>query len=176
LEDFSFSNVHELELIENTRDILSKKLTSEISNEERYIIFQRIKFITKYLKIILAKAVSSELRKRIKRAIERYDKLIKKIMENKWFAYTLDSKIKLTRKNNDEPMLYIKGESKKQWIILLLLTCAIKNIIALPRHISKGSYLLIKNINQWLSRGCRKYKLKKRFNYINNLMSKTFVK
>jgi hypothetical protein len=103
LEDIKFSDSRELDLIEETRLNLSKKLTGEISNEERFAIFQKIKFITKYLKIMLSKASSPELRKRIKKEINCYDNLIKKIMANKWFAYTLDSQTKLTRKDNNDP-------------------------------------------------------------------------
>ncbi len=176
LEDFKFSNSSELDLIRETRLNLSKRLTDGISNEERYGIFQRIKFITKYLKIMLSKAPPPELRKRIKNEINSYENLIKKIMEDKWFAYTLGSQVKFTRKKSDEPMLYVKGDSKKEWLIFLFLTCIIRNLIALPGQIAKGACFLIRAVNALLSRGFRKYRLKRRFNYIDNLMSKTLVR
>ncbi|MGA1842799.1 MAG: vWA domain-containing protein [bacterium] len=172
LEDIKFFDSGELDLMEETRLNLSKKLTDEISNEERYTIFQKIKFITKYLKIMLSKAPSPELRKRIKKEISGYDNLIKKIMENKWFAYTLDSQIKLTRKENNEPMLYMSGDSKKQCLIFFLLKSIMRNLMALPGQMAKGTRFLIRAANAMLCSGLRKYRLRRRFSYINNLMSK----
>jgi hypothetical protein len=125
---------------------------------------------------MLSKEPSPELRKRIKKEISSFEILAQRIMENKWFAYALDNKFKLTRKKNDEPMLYVSGDSKKQWIIILFLSYLLRNLLALPRHIVKGAYFITNIINTLLLKGYRRHKLKKKFDYINSMMAKTLIR
>jgi len=175
LEKFNFSNASELNLLRETRLHLTKTLECGISNREKYEMFQRIKFIIQYLKIMLSKESSPDLKKGIKREINGYGALVKKMMENKWFAYTLESQDKLTQKKTDEPMLYVSGDAKKQWVILFLLNWIIKHLNTLPGTAIKRSCEMSTYMNHFISKAYRKYHLKKRLDHINDIMSKIFV-
>jgi len=175
-EDFTFTNAYELDLIRKTKLELARKLETGISNREKFAIFQRLKFIIKYLKMMLSKEPAPDLKMRIKEEIQGYESLIKRIMKNKWFAYTLESQAKRARKRKDEPMLYAEGESKKEWIFLVLLEMIAKHLIFLPKCLLQGVIIANDHISNWTCGVYRKYRLQKRLNHINHRISKTLTR
>ncbi len=168
IEKFHFSNMYELEQIQTFRQELASKLESQISNSERYEIFQKIKFFMKYLHmLILKEPTTKELQKRIKKELSGFQILLEKVMKDEWFVSTLDNSLDtsqgLSLKNNGKGMAFQLKKSKRPVIMTIF--------IALPEYIIKKFLSIINSVRQMSLAIYRDWKLKKRFRYIKRKIS-----
>jgi hypothetical protein len=170
-EKFEFSNTYELDLIRDLRMSLAKKLDDGLSKQEKYEIFQRIKFLIKYLQVILHKEPSKKLKKEIKKEINCFQMLLKGFKEDEWFITTLDisisTSLKKQKKENKKGGKYTFRETNKPFVVVFFLAL-INWILAIPISLEKVFRLIISNAGICISNMYRKQRLKRRFNHINS--------
>jgi len=91
-ERFRFSSESELALIRDVRQDLEKRLRQNPSARVKYEIFQKVRYMTKYLRIMLASAASRKIKRLVMEELDRFHTLEERLMEDEWFACELENK------------------------------------------------------------------------------------
>jgi len=175
-EKFNFSNMYELEQIKKVRENLVLKLEGTLSNSERYEVFQKIKFFMNYLQMLLFKEpTTKELQKSIRQELNRFQILLKKIMQDKWFVSTLDTSsdasMEESFKKTGKGLAFKLKESHKPWM-LTFIPGLIKFLVSVPQHMIDGFSSAITKTRKWGISVYRNHKLKRKFNYIKGQMGR----
>ena len=173
-EKFVFSNMDELDKIKEVRENLALKLEGPLSNNERYEIFQKIKFFMKYLQMLMFKEpTTKELQKRIRKELNGFQILLKQVMEDEWFVSTLDTSsdtsVEASFKKTGKGLAFTLKKSNRQWIVVFFLGF-IRFLLAFPEHVADKFRFIINSTGKWVVSIYRRHKLKRRFNYIKNQM------
>ncbi len=169
-ERFKFTNEYELDQIRDLRLSMTKKIEGHLSNKEKYIIFQRIKFLIKYLDSALSREPLKELKSRIQKEINAFESLLKKFKEDEWFTTELDiSNYKKYKffKNKESNLKHDSKKSNISWIVVLFMYL-LQNLLTIHKKIANLLYSIIKGIKIRLSAYKRGLKLKRKLNYIDN--------
>lgn len=174
-ERFKFSSAYELDMIEEIRLNLARRLEEELSNREKYEVLQRVRFLIKYLQILLTQEPTNEppeeIKKRIKEEISGFQLLLKRINADEWFTSSLaDRTLDVALRRKEKTMSYISAKLNKPLLICLLLC-----IINLFKEMLKGFADRLRAIKSRAkrceSRIFTKYRLRKKINYINRRIS-----
>jgi len=92
-ERFRFSNTLELERVREMREALERRLGDDLLFDEQYEIYNRIKYLTEYLRIMLSRAASREMKDRITGEIEGFRHLARKVAQDEWFAHNMETRV-----------------------------------------------------------------------------------
>ena len=173
-EKFTFSNMYELEQIKKVREHLTLKLERPLSNSERYEVFQKIKFFLNYLQMLLFKEpTTKELQKRIRKEVNSFQILLKKIMQDAWFVSTLDTSsdtsVEESFKKTGKGLAFKLQESHKPWMVTFILGL-IKYLVSVPQHVADRFCSVITGTRKWGKTIYRNQKLKRKFNHIKSQM------
>ncbi|MGA1794348.1 MAG: hypothetical protein ACMUIL_00700 [bacterium] len=175
-ERFKFSSAYELDLIEELRLNLAEKLEGELSNREKYEVMQRVRFLIKYLQILLTQEPTNEppeeIKKRIKEEIAAFQTLLKMINADEWFTSSLAGRtLDLALKRREKGASYIATKLNKPWLFCLLL-CMLNLFKEIPKGLARRVRVITKSARTLESRIHTKYRLKKKVNYINRRISR----
>jgi len=177
-EKFTFSNADELEQIKKVREHLTLKLGGQLSNSERYEVFQKIKFFMKYLQMLMAKEpASKELQKSIKKELNDFQILLKLIMEDEWFASSLDTSSDASMETNFKKSgkgLAFKMKAPNRPGVGGIFLGLIRFLLASPRHVLDRVCFIYNSIRKWAKNIYRRQILKKKFSYIKSQASFNF--
>ena len=177
-EKFTFSNMYELEQIKGVREHLVLKLEGQLSNSERYEVYQKIKFFMKYLQMLLAKEpTTKELQKRIRKELNDFQILLKRIMEDEWFASTLNVSLNTSVEanfNRAGTKLTFEMKMSNRSAMGSAVLGLIKFLIANPLHVIERVRFLYNNTWKWAKNVYRRQILRKKFSYIKSQVSFTF--
>ncbi len=177
-EKFTFSNMYELEQIKEVRKHLTLKLESPLSNSERYEVYQKIKFFMKYLRMLMAKEpATKELQKSIKKELNDFQILLKRIMEDEWFVSTLDTSSDNSMETNFKKAgkgLAFKMKVSHRPVVGGIFLGLIRFLLASPRQVVDRVCFIYNSTWKCVKNIYRRQILKKKFSYIKSQASFNF--